>query len=357
MIVKHNIAAFSSNYPLYGDMSSRVMNILSTFTPEMEIYSIDEAFLNFSNFGIDINEYSLDMRKKILQYTGLPVSIGIAKTKTLSKIANAIAKSQNSSGVFSFIDNKKTDSFLREFPVDKIWGVGRRSSIYLRSRGIKTAYQLKNTPFYTLKSKMGVNAQKIIDELNNVSVYSLDDDPASVKGIRSSRTFPGVVKDKNLLKEAISTYATRAGDKLRHQGLKAGFIVVFLKTNIFSSNYQKTTKTIHFDVPENNTSKLIKASMSAIDEIFEPDLSYKKAGILLGDLRDENTTQLSLFEKNDLDKSDLLMNSMDKINKKFGKDTLKFASCGVKKNQEWRIRCENRSPSYTTDWNQLPKVK
>lgn len=357
LIARHNIAAFSSNYALYGDMSSRVMNILAQFSSDIEIYSIDEAFLDLNPFKKDLKGISKEIRTKVLKSTGIPVSIGIGETKTLAKIASHIAKTQNLGGVFSLINNKKIDDYLKSFPVDKIWGIGKRSSIYLNSRGIKTAYHLKKTKPFTLKSKMGINAQKIIDELNSKSVYELEKNPPPVKGIRSSRTFPHPIREKRLLKEAVSSYSTRAGLKLREQNLKAGYLIVFLKTNRFSSNYHTDSKTIYFDVPQNNTAELIKASTKAVEELFNPDLHYKKAGVLLGDLSDANRTQLSLFEKKDMEKSDKVMKVLDNINKKFGNDTLKFSSSGLSGNEEWKIKCNMRSPSYTTDWNQLPRVK
>lgn len=354
---RYDIKAFSSNYPLYADMSRRVMNTLSKFAPEMEVYSIDEAFLDFSDFAFDLEDYSREIRKTVYKHTGLPISIGIAKTKTLAKIGNTISKTGNTAGVFYFKGKDHTDFYLDKFPVDKIWGVGRKSAIYLKSMGIRTALDLKNAKPHILRPKMGVHIERIISELNGEPSYELENEPAVVKGIRSSRTFPRPVRSKEMLKQAISTYASIGGLKLRKNALKAGSMVVFVRSGKHCGEISRNSKTIIFDVPTQDTSLLISTAAKAVESIFENGVPYKKAGIMLNDLSSENKTQLSLFPQNRNKKEKPLMTALDAINNKFGADSIKFGACGIRGDESWRLRCENKSPSYTTNWNEIPLVK
>jgi DNA polymerase V len=354
---KLQIRVFSSNYALYADMSSRVMKIIADFFPETEIYSIDESFALLDNCVFDIEKYCTDIKNKIYKYTGIPVSIGIGQSKTMAKIASSIAKSQGKTNVFSFVKNKNTDNYLKNFNVEDIWGIGRKSASYLYSKGIKTAYQLKNTPFNALKSKMGINGLRTIQELNNISCYPLESNPPASKSIRSSRSFPNPVNNKNSLKEAVSTFSSIAGLKLRKQQSKAKYLTVFLMTDRFKTDFKFLAKTIDFDFPVNDDFSLVNASLKGLDQIYSKSFFYKKAGIVLGNINHEDFNQMTFFNNNNIEKKESVMEIFDKINDKFGKNTLKISSCGINKSLGWQMRRKMCSPLYTTSWNDLPKAR
>ncbi|MGM0418040.1 MAG: Y-family DNA polymerase [Thermodesulfobacteriota bacterium] len=357
LVKKHDIKVFSSNYSLYGDMSGRVMNIISQYVPDMEIYSIDEAFIDFSNCDFNLFDYCRFLRKKIDQCTGIPVSIGLGQTKTLAKIANKIAKSSGSD-FFSFTDCTDSDYWLKDFPVEDIWGIGSKSAKYLKLINIKSAFDLKYADYRRLRSKMGVHAQRIIAELNSTPSYELEPVPEPQKAVRSSRTFSKPVNDKEMIKEAVSTYASRGALKLRTNNLRAGCMSLFLMTDRFKSDFNIVSDTKIFNTPENNTAVFVKAACEITDKIFSKKSMYKKAGVIFQDLADDKKIQMSFFDETDTEKSDKLMSAVDEINAKFGNNTLKFSSCGTSsEKRDWKIKSDYRSPCYTTRWDEIVRVK
>ncbi|MCB9494802.1 MAG: Y-family DNA polymerase [Desulfobacteraceae bacterium] len=356
LISQLKIKVFSSNYALYADMSSRVMRIIAESFPETEIYSIDESFALLDRCVFDIEKYCIHIKNKIYKYTGIPVSIGLGHSKTMAKTASSIAKSKTGTNVFSFVKNPDSDNFLKKVPVEDIWGIGQKSALYLYSKGIKTALDLKKASFKTIEKKMGINGLRIIEELNDISHYPLESNPLPSKSIRSSRSFPMPVNSRESLKEAISTFSSTAGLKLRKQKSKAGYLTVFLMTDRFKADFKFLAKTIDFDFPVNDDFSIISGALQGLDQIYSKSFYYKKAGIVLGGISNDCLNQMTFFKHADMEKKEAVMETIDKINKKFGKNALKISSCGINKTFDWQMKREMCSPNYTTSWTDLPEV-
>ena len=359
IIKTYKVHVYSSNYTLYGDMSQRVMDILSEFTPDFEIYSIDEAFLSLSGFKrCNLTDYGYSIRSKIKKWTGIPVSVGIAETKTLAKIANRIArKSEKTGGVLDLTRSPYQDRALEITAVEDVWGVGRSYSRFLKSKGINNALQLRNAPVSLIKKEMGISGFRILQELKGVSCYSLEQCPPPKKEITVSRAFKRPVEDIADISEAFAAYTSKGAEKLRKAHLEAGVIVVFLMTNPYSSKSRYfNMKTIQLPLPTSDTSKLIKHACIGLKEIYKKDYTYKKAGIILRDLASDSRGQMSLFYYKNREKSKEAMQIFDSINKRFGSDSVRYAATGSTKNQKWKTVFQKLSPSYTTNWKQLPRV-
>ena len=355
----YKVHVYSSNYTLYGDMSQRVMDILSEFTPDVEIYSIDEAFLDLSGFKkCNLTDYGYSIRSKIKKWTGIPVSVGIAGTKTLAKIANRIAKkSEKTGGVLDLTRLPFQDRALAITPVEDVWGVGRSYSGFLKSIGINNALQLRNASVSLIKKEMGISGFRILQELKGISCYPLEQYPPPKKEITVSRSFKHPIEDMADISEAIATYASSGAEKLRKTHLEAGVIVVFLMTNPYSSESRYfNMKTIQLPFPTSDTSKLIKHAHIGLNEIYRKGYQYKKAGIILRDLASDSRAQMTLFDYKNKGQSKELMRVLDSINKRFGSDSARYAATGSAQNQKWKTVFKRRSPSYTTDWDQLPRV-
>ena len=357
IIEKNNVNVFSSNYALYGDISQRVMNSLSKFAPKIEVYSIDEAFLDFSGINDDIfKDYGSVIRKKIKQWTGIPVSVGIAHTKTLAKIANHIAKKNPKyNGVFDMTEFSDIDEILKNFPVDDIWGVGRKYAKLLISKNIKTALDLKNTDDKWARKNMTVMGQRTVFELRNIPCFSINTIPADKKNILVSRSFGKPLTSYADIEQALTTHITRIGEKLRKQKSCAQAVTVFIMTNSFAKTPQYfNAKTIQLPVATNNTPELIHYSIIALKMIFRKGYSYKKTGALVSDIILQNAIQANFMDKVDRKKYNDLMKTLDKINFSLGRDKVKYAIQGTKK--RWKLRQEKLSPCYTTRWNDLLKI-
>ncbi|MEM7758854.1 MAG: Y-family DNA polymerase [Cyanobacteria bacterium P01_A01_bin.40] len=357
LLEQHQVKVFSSNYTLYGDMSARVMGILAQCIPEMEIYSIDEAFLDLSQFqNRDINELIHRIRTKIRQYTGIPVSIGVARTKTLAKIASRIAK-KTVSGVFNLESALNPDLALQSIEISDVWGVGRAYSKSLPLIGIDTALDLKQANPEIIRQLYSVVLMRTVKELNGLSCMPLEAAPSPKKAIAVTRSFGKAVTDKRELLEALATYASRGGEKLRQAQQAAMVMQVFWRTSLFST--EQPTKswsfTVNLQEHTNDSRQLVKVVTDTINQHFEVGYSLKKAGIILLELTSENLIQRSLFSNQNPAQSAALMKVMDSINRRFGKETIKLAATGIKR--KWIMRSEKRSPRYTTDWNELPTVK
>jgi DNA polymerase V len=348
------VEVFSSNYQLYGDMSNRVMSSFKELIPEVEIYSIDEAFFRLDKIAnVDLIKYNEFVKSKIKEWTGIPVSIGIGPTKILAKVANRVAKKRNS-GVFDIRGIEVQDLVLKELDVDDIWGVGKRMAVSLRERGITNAYQLKSTDNKFIRKLFGLVGERIVLELRGIACFSLEDSPEPRKNICSSRSFGRPVTKLNELEEAISDYGARACEKMRAQASKAQGINVFIQTYWYNKKveYYSNAESYWFELPVDDTSLIIKRAKSLLQNIFKEGLSYKKVGITLLNLSDKSHTQRNLFLSQDSTSKEQVIRVIDQINRKQGKRTVFFAAQGT--NREWQMRCDNISPCYTTKWSDLP---
>jgi len=359
VVKKHGGVLLSSNYALYGDMSARVMEVLSMFSPELEIYSIDEAFLNLGGFRIrNLDQYAEKIRKTVKKWTGIPVSVGISKTKTLAKIANHFAKKVPAfHGSLNLLDDTRIEEALKRTPVGEIWGIGRQYDKFLQQHGIKTALELRDADEKFIDHYMTSVGHKTVLELKGYSCIGMDEAPAAKKGIVVSKSFSKQVTEKAELAEAVSTYITRAAEKLRSQKTVAGHLTVFLNTNRFKEGPQYNNSACTTLVPHTAyTPELIKTALELLEEVWLPGFEYKKAGVMFADIIAEDDVPLNYLETNYLDdKRKDLMGTVDHINRRLGRDTLFYASSGLKK--EWEMRRAKLSPYYTTRWNDLPRVK
>jgi DNA polymerase V len=360
IVEKHGVHVFSSNYTLYGDMSHRVMTALEQFSPDVEIYSIDEAFLNLEGFSyLDLTEYANEIRSTIKQWTGIPVSIGIASTKTLAKLANRFAKKHpECNGVLNIFDAPQgtIDSYLEQTDVEDIWGVGRQYTKLLYTHGIYNALQLTQAGDNLIRKKMTVMGLRTVYELRGIPCIKYDYSPPAKKAIISSRSFGKNVEDKEQIKEAISYFTTRATEKLRLQKSAANFLSVFLRTNPFKKTAQYHNGVlVTLPYPTNITSEFIEYAMRGVDQIFRPGFLYYKVGVMLSGIVPADTVQFTLFDRANRQKLAKIIEVMDLVNMQQGTGTIFFARQGVKR--EWKTRSEKKSSKFTTSWDELPEVK
>lgn len=354
IIRKNGVEVFSSNYALYADMSSRVMETLSAFTTNIEIYSIDEAFLNLAGFNGSLTDYGRKIRRTVKQWTGMPVTVGIARTKTLAKIANRIAKkSAKANGVLDLTDSAYLDRVLAETPVEKVWTVGIRTALKLKGAGIKTALALRDADIGWVRQKFGVVGVRTVYELRGISCYPLEQNPPVKKSITVSRMFGKPVESIEELKEAIASYASRAGEKLRGQGLAAGLMTVYVTTSRFIKNRYFNSYTVEFAAATCDTIELIRNACRCIDRLYRKGCAFKKCGIIFNGLVPENQIQEGLFGNVDRLKSQRLMRAIDTINTRLN-SPLQWAAEGL--GQSWKVRFKKRSNRYTTRWDELPEV-
>lgn len=357
---RHGIIAYSSNYALYADMSNRVMSILRRFSPQQEIYSIDECFLGLDGIPRDHTELGQEIRQTVLQWTGLPVGIGIAPTKTLAKFCNHLAKKRPVfAGVceWASLDHASQQRLMQEVTIDEVWGVGRRLSVRLNQDGIFTVADLKQANPESIRSRYNVVLQKTVLELRGIPCIELEDQAPNKQQILCSRSFGQPIYSEQDLCEAVSTYVARAAEKLRRQNSVAGSLAVFIRTNPHRT--QDPQYHPHLTVPlsqaSDDTLLLTKAALWVLKRIYQPGYSYAKAGVMLLELQDNTAIQGNLFlQSADPLKRANLNDTMDQINRRWGRGTLKLASAGF--NQGWKMRQENRSPCWTTRWEDLPEA-
>ncbi|MDT3737890.1 MAG: Y-family DNA polymerase [Candidatus Kapabacteria bacterium] len=358
LVTKHNVAVFSSNYTLYGDLSHRVMTTLEQFSPNVEIYSIDEAFIYLDGIhSKDLTAYCSEIRQTVKKWVGIPVSVGIAYTKTLAKLANRRAKKNPVyNGVLNLIDNPDIESHLKGVEVGDVWGVGRQYTKLLNCHNIYTAYDLSKANQTWIKKRMTVQGLRTVHELNGEPCISAEYTPPDKKGIISSRSFGKNVTEKKDLAEAIANYTTRAAEKLRMQKSIANAIYVFLRTNPYKDTpqYHNGCQVI-LPVATDFTNELIEYAMKGLEQIYRPDYLYQKAGIMLTGILPKSTEQVSLFDKIDRDKFQKITDAMDKLNMEMGSGTVFFAAAGIKRG--WKMKRELKSPQYTTRWEEIPDVK
>lgn len=355
---KHGIIAYSSNYALYADMSNRVMSILSMFSPDQEIYSIDECFLELTGFRrFNLIDYGQQIRQRIKQWTGLPVCVGIGSTKTLAKLANHMAKKiPGFKGVCNLNDLSRLqqDDWFSRIGVSETWGVGRRLAPKLHDMGIKTVLDLKRSDPACMRAYFSVVMEKTIREINGTSCIELEEIQLAKKQILSSRSFGIPVSDLASLEESVSLYISRAAEKLRRQQSYAGIVYVYIRTSPFNPRKKcyANGMAIPLSAHSDDTLLLTKAALWGLRRIYRQGYSYQKAGVALVDLAPRQYRQTSLFGTYLTDtRSGNLMRIIDQINARMGRGTLKLASEGFR--QSWKMKQGNKSPSYTTNWEEL----
>ena len=356
---KHKVAVFSSNFSLYTNLSDRVMSTVALFAPELEIYSIDEAFLDLSGFeNFDLEAYGQQIKDTVMRHTGIPVSVGIAETKTLAKIANNRAKKDAENGgvvVLKTLD--EIDKALIKTPVEDIWGVGKATTTKLHILRIKNAKEYRDY-------KNDKNIQKIFtktgrqtqDELRGVSCLGLNLEIEKKKEIMCTRTFGAPVFDLNTMRQSIANYVTSATEKLRNQDSVCSTVEIFFQTDTFKDAPQHFANGPHkFQTQTQDTRRIIKYSLNVLEQLFRYGYEFKRAGVKISGIDNKTNTQISLFEQTDSLKAEKLMKVIDRINAREGKGTIKSAACGVD-NKSWKMKQNLKSPRYLTGWNQIPDV-
>jgi DNA polymerase V len=355
---ENNINVFSSNYALYGDMSNRVMNILSTYTPDIEIYSIDEAFMQFKGFENDkLVPYGLDIKNKVFQYTKIPISIGIAPTKALSKVANKIAKKfpEKTAGVYSIDSEEKRIKALKWLPIEEVWGIGRKISKKLQAIYVKTAYDFTQLPDAFVRKEFSVVGLRLKHELEGKSTLSLEQ-VRRKKNIATTRSFSKNILELEELKERVSTFAASCAHKLRKQGSVCQAMLVFVHTNGHRKELPQYSRNIvvKLPYPSHSDITLSKYAIKGLELIYKEGFAYKKAGVIVMDLVPENEIQHNLF-MNENPKHKELMQTIDQLNQSLGTKKIKLARQNIQKT--WVMRQEKLSPRYTTSWNELLEVQ
>jgi DNA polymerase V len=357
LIKRNKVHVFSSNYTFYGDMSARVMTSLKSLVKDIEIYSIDEAFLDVSEFYYcDLEETAKEIRRLVKQWTGIPVSIGIGPTKTLAKVANRQAKKYEESNVFDIRDASVRNGILNELALEEIWGISTRWGRRLREIGIKTALDLAQANPRYVRKNISIVGERIHHELNGVSCIGIEE-VKNKKNIISSKSFGRKVIILQELEEAVSNYTARACEKLRSQQSRAQGIYVFLRTSPFIDQEKRYSNgmSTFFTIPTSNTSKIIKEAKRLTQKLFIYGYEYQKIGVMLLEITDAKNEQYSFYEQENYSKSDRVMTVLDGVNHKYGSSTLMLGAQGIKK--DWKMKSEKKSGAYTTNMLQIPFVK
>lgn len=353
-VKKHKVAVFSSNYTLYDDISKRVMNVLREFSPKVEVYSVDEAFVEIeADENFDLEAFGRKIRSEIFRKVGMPVGVGISLTKVLAKVSNKLSKKHN--GVCVLATEESINKALKDFPVRDIWGIGSRSASKLNMLDIRTAYDLKVYDNTVLIQKMLTKVgREIQDELRGISCLSLEA-PEDKKNTGNSRSFGYDVYTKEELKEALAQFASNASQKLRSQKSVCFSMSAFIYTNPFKPGPQYFGEaSVRFTSGTNDVLKIIEGAHTILDEIYRPGYGYKKGGVLLNHIVPKNECQIDLFNEDPTD-NEQLNSILDKINKKYGPHTIKSGACGI--SQEWKTIHAYISRHYTTDWNELLEIE
>lgn len=354
---QHQVHVFSSNYTLYGDLSHRVMSTIEQAWPDVEIYSIDEAFLDLSTLPADLHDsFCVSLQKKIFKETGIPTSIGIGSTKTLAKIANHLCKKIFKIPVFNVTSQR--EAMLKQIAVGDVWGIGRKWSKKLNNRGIYTAYDLATMNAHLIKKQFNVVMMRTAMELQGIPCGGLEEVQLK-QSIMSSKSFGEMQTEFSSISQSLSSHCARAVEKLRQQHLVAQRMYVFVHTNRFREDLAQHFQSIEvgFINPTDDLRIITKFAKKCLRRIFKSGYHYKKTGVCLEDLIPKDPRQLDMFHQpsdEDLERTEQLMSVLDKINQKFGRSTLRLAGEGYSK--PWAMRSQLKSPAYTTQWSALPKV-
>lgn len=354
VLEKNNVAVFSTNYSLYGDMSQRVMTVLQQFTPHLEVYSIDEAFLDLTALLLeDYGQYGQQIVQTVQKWTGIPVGIGIGTTKTMAKLANDLAKVRpEGKGVMVLVEEATIDRHLKSVPVSSVWGVGTQHAQLLEAHGVLTAYDLKQVNEKWIRQRMGVMGERTVFELRGISCYPVDENPGPRKGICTSRSFGHPLSSYDDLEQATMTFVASVAEKLRKQKSVAQSLTVFVMTNRFAKGPQYVNgMTIALPVATHLTTELIQHASSALKKLYRKGYLYKKSGIIANDIISQQAMQCSLWDDVDRSKQERITAAIDRINARMGRGTIRYAVQGT--GRKWKMRQERLSKRFTTNWEEL----
>lgn len=359
LIDTHGVRVFSSNYTLYGDMSNRVMQTLSQFSPQIEIYSIDEAFMQLDGFEhLNLHTYAQKIRQVTSRNTGIPISVGLAPTKTLAKVANHFAKKfPNYRGVAIIDSEEKRQKALRLYDVGEVWGIGHQYQKLLKYHGVATAWDFTQLPEEWVRAHMSVMGVRTQKELLGQSCIDLQNAVPPKKSICTSRSFGTMQTDLGALSEAVASFASTCASKLRSQKTVAQVVTVFIRTNFFRTELTQYSNalSVAMPVPTNSSMEIAHFAQLALRRIFRPGLSYKKAGVMVSGISSDANTQTALFDEVNRDKHQSAMEVLDKLNKRYGNGAVRLAAEGNGRN--WRLKREHLSRRYTTAWSDIITVK
>ena len=359
IIQKNSVTVFSSNYTLYGDISDRVMKTLGSFVPRLEIYSIDEAFLDMHDLDYtDLLKLGLEIRTAVMKNVGIPVCVGIAPTKTLAKMANRYAKKHRKSiGVHWAANDQLIREMLAVTEVGDIWGIGRQYALFLKRNGFNTALEFISAPEEWIRKNMTVVVQRLFNELKGIPAIAWEFKPPAKKNICTSKSFGKLQTQKADIEEAVSNYAAACALKLRNQNSCCRSINIFLQTNLHRTQDKQYSRSITIDLqtPTNFTGEIIKYAIKGFDIIFKDGYNYLKCGVMALDIVPDERIQASLFDRCDRKKNKTVMEAMDKVNQSLGKEIVRLSAQGFEK--RYRLKTEHLSSHFTTDMNQILKVK
>jgi len=359
VIKKNNVAVHSSNYTLYDSMSKRVMQIIKERVPRTEVYSIDEIFADLTGMAYcDLREFAKELKQIVTSSTGIPVSVGIAPTKALAKMANRYAKkTRPDEGVFVADSQELIDAMLSFTGVGDIWGIGKQHEVQLKQAGFLTALDfVQKASEEWVRKTLTVKGQRLYNELKGVSCIEWEEERPTRKAICTSKSFGKLITSKGEVKQAVAKFASACAEKLRKEKSCATKIEVFIKTNPHKPNEKQYEPSVTLDLPvaTNLTTELIRYAMKGLELIFQAGYKYQKAGVVVKDLVPETVIQLGIFEEKPPEKDKRLMDCLDQVNKTFGKDTVRFGVQGYGK--AWHLKQGNLSPQYTTNLNHIPKA-
>ncbi|GBG14215.1 DNA polymerase V [Novimethylophilus kurashikiensis] len=353
------VVAFSSNYEMYASFSNRFVETLRHFAPRIEVYSIDECFMDLTGLKLDLEEYGRKIKDTVLEWTSLPICVGIGHSKTLAKLANKVAKKQERFGGvcdFTSMSEAELDALLEKLDVDKVWGVGRRYAERLNSLGVRNVLRLKRANPRRVRDEFGVVLMRTVQELNGIACHELTEEIEPSKQVMSSRSFGQRVSSLQGLREAISFHAATATARLREQRLYAQAVHCFIQNSPFDERpYFGRSLTIALPSPTNDTFKVTEAALMLLERMYAPKVYYQKAGVMLMELVPVAGQQMDLLGySDDAGKAESLMTAIDKINERYGRHTVRLASQGYR--NDWAMRRELKSRNYTADWNELPTI-
>lgn len=360
IIKEHNVAVFSANFVLYGDISNRIINICRRYCQDVEVYSIDESFLDFHGYNhFDLQSHCEELREVVLRGLDIPTSIGIAPTKTLCKVANKIAKKfpEKTKSVYIIDTAEKIKKALKWFPLEDIWGIGRKYTERFGKIGIKTAWDFTQLPEAYVHKEMGINGLRMHKELLGIPQYDLNQERKPKKGIATTRTFDKRTVELSELQERVSTFAFKCSEKLRHQNSCCRYVTVWITTDRFKADLKQYSNSVTLTLPNpsNSAIELSKTALLALKKIYLPYFQYKKAGVMVTEFVPENERMTSLFDEDLQEKHRPIMAVIDVMNKRLGSDKIKLGSMDIQRT--WKMNQKNLSPRYTTDLKQIIKIK